>query len=137
MKAKMKTGLVALTALAAAEAWAATEYVRPEIGTEFNGHTTVAAAWPFGLVQAGPDTGHGTWDYCSGYRFADTNIWGFSQTHLSGTGCPDLGDIRLQPGGVDRAYPFDKATEKIAQSYTVALLTKRQGGDGHIVRASV
>ena len=114
MKAKMKRGLVALTALSAAEAWAATEYVRPEIGTEFNGHTTVAAAWPFGLVQAGPDTGHGTWDYCSGYRFADTNIWGFSQTHLSGTGCPDLGDIRLQPGGVDRAYPFDKATEKIA-----------------------
>ena len=110
----MKTGLMALTALAAAEMWAATEYVRPEIGTEFNGHTTVAAAWPFGLVQAGPDTGHGTWDYCSGYRFADTNIWGFSQTHLSGTGCPDLGDIRLQPGGVDRAYAFDKATEKIA-----------------------
>ena len=114
MKANMKTGLMALTALAAAEMWAATEYVRPEIGTEFNGHTTVAAAWPFGLVQAGPDTGHGTWDYCSGYRFADTNIWGFSQTHLSGTGCPDLGDIRLQPGGVDRAYAFDKATEKIA-----------------------
>ena len=36
-------------------------------------------------MQAGPDTGHGTWDYVSGYRYADTNIWGFSQTHLSGT----------------------------------------------------
>ena len=36
-------------------------------------------------MQAGLDTGHGTWDYVSGYRYADTNIWGFSQTHLSGT----------------------------------------------------
>jgi len=109
----MKASWMAMVMLAG-PVLAATEYVRPEIGTEFNGHTTVAAAWPFGLVQAGPDTGHGTWDYCSGYRFADKSIWGFSQTHISGTGCPDLGDIRLQPGGVDRDYPFDKATEKIA-----------------------
>ena len=36
-------------------------------------------------MQAGPDTGHGTWDYVSGYRYADTNIWGFSQTHLVDT----------------------------------------------------
>ncbi len=117
-----KTMLAAAAALAAGIASAAVEYVHPEIGTEYNGHTTVAAAYPFGLVQAGPDTGHGEWDYCSGYRFADTNIWGFSQTHLSGTGCPDLGDIRIQPGGADRAWPFDKATEKIgAGTYEVVL----------------
>ena len=110
----MKMRLLMGAVLAMGEAVALTEYVHPEIGTEYNGHTTVAAAWPFGLVQAGPDTGHGTWDYTSGYRYSDTEVWGFSQTHLSGTGCPDLGDLRLQPGGADRAYPFDKATEKIA-----------------------
>ena len=117
-----KTMTAAAAALVAGIASAAVEYVHPEIGTEYNGHTTVAAAYPFGLVQAGPDTGHGEWDYCSGYRFADTNIWGFSQTHLSGTGCPDLGDIRIQPGGADRAWSFDKATEKIgAGTYEVVL----------------
>lgn len=100
----------------------AIDYVRPEIGTAGNGHTTVAATYPFGAVQAGPDTGRGTWEHCSGYRFEDTEIYGFTQTHLSGTGCMDLGDIRLQPGGVDRAYAFDKASEVIRCGYYAVTL---------------
>ena len=72
-------------------------WVNPRIGASANGHTTAAAAYPFGLVQAGPDTGNFHWDYCSGYRDADRSLYGFSQTHLSGTGCPDLGDLLLLP----------------------------------------
>ena len=112
--AALSSGLLAETDFAG--------YVNPLIGTEFNGHTTAAAAYPFGLVQAGPDTGRGTWDYCSGYRGADQQVWGFSQTHLSGTGCPDLGDLRLQPGGTNRAWNFRKETEKaVPGSYSVTL----------------
>ena len=73
------------------------QWVNPRIGASANGHTTAAAAYPFGLVQAGPDTGNFHWDYCSGYRDADRSLYGFSQTHLSGTGCPDLGDLLLLP----------------------------------------
>lgn len=72
-------------------------YVDPFVGCADNGHCFAAAAYPMGMVQAGPDTGNTWWDYCSGYRFADTNIIGFSQTHLSGTGCGDLGDVRVMP----------------------------------------
>lgn len=78
-------------------------FVDPYIGCSYNGHCFAAAAYPLGLVQAGPDTGTEWWNYCSGYRYADSNILGFSQTHLSGTGCGDLGDVLVMPftGGVD------------------------------------
>ena len=72
-------------------------WVDPFVGTSSTGHTFPAACVPFGLVQAGPDTGNGSWDYCSGYRHADGTIIGFSHTHLNGTGCPDLGDLRILP----------------------------------------
>ena len=73
------------------------EFVDPFVGTSATGHTFPAACVPFGLVQAGPDTGNGNWDYCSGYRHRDKTICGFTQTHLNGTGCPDLGDVRILP----------------------------------------
>ena len=74
-----------------------TRHVDPYIGCSYNGHCFAAACVPFGMVQAGPDTGFLWWDYCSGYRYADTNILGFTQTHLSGTGCGDLGDLLIMP----------------------------------------
>ncbi len=77
------------------------QHVNPYVGCAFNGHCFAAAAYPFGMIQAGPDTGTESWDYCSGYRYADTNIYGFSQTHLSGTGCNDLGDLLLMPWSGD------------------------------------
>jgi predicted alpha-1,2-mannosidase len=49
------------------------------------------------MVQLSPDTRLETWDGCSGYHCSDKAILGFSHTHLSGTGCGDLGDIRLIP----------------------------------------
>ena len=72
-------------------------WVDPFVGTSATGHTFPAACVPFGLVQAGPDTGNGTWHYCSGYRYEDKTICGFTQTHLNGTGCPDLGDVLILP----------------------------------------
>lgn len=33
------------------------------IGTEGSGHVTPAATVPFGMIQAGPDTGVGKWNY--------------------------------------------------------------------------
>jgi len=32
-----------------------------------------------------------------GYHYSDSSIYGFSHTHLSGTGCPDLGDLLVMP----------------------------------------
>ena len=87
--------------------------VNPCIGCSDNGHCFAAAAWPFGLVQAGPDTGFAWWDYCSGYRYADTRILGFSQTHLSGTGCGDLGDVLIMPFTGD----FDLSRTNWASAY--------------------
>ena len=69
--------------------------VDPFIGTGGNGHTTPAATYPFGMVQPSPDTG--TKVTCGGYKFTDTTIRGFSQTHLNGTGRPAMGDISILP----------------------------------------
>lgn len=71
--------------------------VDPFIGTSASGHTTPAATLPFGMVQVGPDTGTASWEFCSGYHSSGYKIMGFSHTHLSGTGCGDLGDILLMP----------------------------------------
>jgi predicted alpha-1,2-mannosidase len=52
---------------------------------------------PFGMVQLSPDTRLTGWDGCSGYHYSDDIIYGFSHTHLSGTGISDYGDILLMP----------------------------------------
>jgi len=72
-------------------------FVNPMIGTAASGHTYPGATLPFGFVQVSPDTGNAGWDYCSGYRHEDSEIIGFSHTHLSGTGWMDLGDVLLLP----------------------------------------
>lgn len=72
-------------------------YADPLVGTADNGHTFPGACVPFGMVQPSPDSGNDEWKYCSGYNIADDTLIGFSQTHLNGTGCQDLGDILLFP----------------------------------------
>lgn len=68
------------------------------IGTDGHGHTYPGATVPFGMVQLSPDTRiDGSWDGCSGYHYSDNIIYGFSHTHLNGTGCSDYGDIMLMP----------------------------------------
>ncbi len=95
------------------------DWVDPFVGTSATGHTFPAACVPFGLVQAGPDTVGAEdmwWHYCSGYRYEDSRIVGFSQTHLNGTGGIDLGDLLVQPftgdvGRDDFVSAFRKETE--------------------------
>lgn len=74
------------------------QYVNPFIGTGGHGHTFPGATVPFGMVQLSPDTRiDGSWDGCSGYHYSDSVIYGFSHTHLNGTGVSDYGDIMLMP----------------------------------------
>jgi predicted alpha-1,2-mannosidase len=49
------------------------------------------------MVQLSPDTDNLSWQTASGYEYTDTSIMGFSTTHLSGTGIPDLGDFLFMP----------------------------------------
>jgi predicted alpha-1,2-mannosidase len=74
------------------------QYVSPFVGTGGHGHTYPGATLPFGLVQLSPDTRLDGWDGCSGYHYTDDTIYGFSHTHLSGTGVSDYGDVLLMPG---------------------------------------
>lgn len=72
-------------------------YVNPMIGTGGHGHTFPGAVTPHGMIQPSPDTRIDGWDACSGYYIADYLINGFSQTHVSGTGCADYGDFLIMP----------------------------------------
>ncbi|HEY0876018.1 MAG TPA: GH92 family glycosyl hydrolase [Vicinamibacterales bacterium] len=74
-----------------------TPLVDPFIGTGGHGHTYPGPSLPFGMIQPGPDTRLTGWDGCSGYHYSDTRLYGFSHTHLSGTGIPDYTDILLMP----------------------------------------
>ena len=74
-----------------------TRYVNPFVGTGGHGHTFPGATVPFGFVQLSPDTRMDDWDGSSGYHYSDNQIYGFSHTHLSGTGIPDYCDILFAP----------------------------------------
>lgn len=78
----------------------ARDLVDPFVGTGGHGHTFPGACVPNGLVQLSPDTrpdGYNDWDGCGGYHYSDSLLYGFSHTHLSGTGVPDLCDVLLMP----------------------------------------
>ena len=102
-------------------------YVDPFIGTGFHGHTYPGATTPFGAVQLSPDTRRGNWDACSGYHYSDSSMYGFSHTHLSGTGCIDLGDILFHPttkavnlkpeGYIYDMLPFSHQNETASPGY--------------------
>ena len=110
--------------------------VDPFIGTDAHGHTFPGPCLPFGMVQLSPDTRLTGWDGCSGYHYSDSVIYGFSHTHLSGTGVSDYGDILLMPGtgkpiyhngyaqSPDKGYGrlFRKETETAHAGYYQVLL---------------
>jgi predicted alpha-1,2-mannosidase len=85
-----------------------TDFVDPFIGTGGHGHTYPGASMPFGMVQLSPDTRLSGWDGCSGYHDDDRVIYGFSHTHLSGTGVPDYCDVLLMP--ITGASRWDRGT---------------------------
>ncbi|MCX8901490.1 GH92 family glycosyl hydrolase [Vibrio parahaemolyticus] len=117
------------------------KYVDPMIGTAASGHTFPGATVPAGMVQLSPDTfigsntdhesGLNPWHSASGYWDSsnyetgevvntDVPLYGFSHTHLSGTGATDLGDILVLPYS-DMANTqlnsFDKANEEASAGY--------------------
>ncbi len=119
-----------------------TRFVDPRIGTGGHGHTYPGATLPFAMVQLSPDTRLEGWDGCSGYHDSDRVIYGFSHTHLSGTGISDYGDVLLMPmtgppklengaaAGPDQGYAsrFEKSTERAeAGFYAVELADYRIG----------
>lgn len=92
------------------------DYVDPFIGTGGHGHTYPGATMPFGMVQLSPDTRLEGWDGCSGYHYTDSIIYGFSHTHLSGTGVPDYCDILFMPT-TDKYYLKNGYNEAIENGY--------------------
>ncbi len=122
------------------EKFDAKAFVNPFIGTGGHGHTFPGATLPFGMVQLSPDTRLDGWDGCSGYHNSDSIIYGFSHTHLSGTGVSDYGDVLLMPGkgtvhfsnsiskDAEASYPsvFKKETEVARPGYYEVLLEKHQ-----------
>lgn len=105
-------------------------YVNPFIGTDGHGHTYPGAMVPFGMVQLSPDTRKDSWDGCSGYHYSDNRIYGFSHTHLSGTGVGDYGDIRLMPwsGNIDTLLGI---CEKRQLPYATFSHDEEQAGAGY------
>lgn len=75
-----------------------TQYVRPLVGTSGFGNVYPGAQIPFGGIQISPDTDRDYYDAAAGYKYNHTTLLGFSLTHLSGTGIPDLGDFLFMPG---------------------------------------
>ena len=82
---------------AAAQSQRLNDFVDPFIGTGGHGHTYPGPSLPFGMIQPGPDTRLKGWDGCSGYHYSDSRVYGFSHTHLSGTGIADYTDVLLMP----------------------------------------
>jgi len=108
-------------ALFAAFAQNFTQYVNPFIGTDGTGHTFPGASMPFGMVQPSPDNREKDWNYTSGYQYQDSQILGFSQTHFSGTGINEMGDVLLLPfsEGKDEKlkHQYFKKSEKASVGY--------------------
>ena len=93
-----------------------TAFVDPYIGSGGHGHVFVGASVPFGMVQLGPhQMNTEDWDWCSGYHYTDSMVIGFSHTHLTGTGCGDLGDVLFMPYNPSKAK-FDSQWMKSRQA---------------------
>lgn len=70
-----------------------TKYVDPFIGVENKGNTFPGVSLPYGMVKLGPDCYRRETN--SGYH-PTGEIWGFSHTHVSGTGGgPKYGNVLL------------------------------------------
>lgn len=108
------------------------KHVNPFIGTGGHGHTFPGATVPYGMVQLSPDTRiDGSWDGCGGYHYDDSSIYGFSHTHLNGTGVSDYGDIMLMPTMGEPSFDnkiyastFSHANEKASAGFYSVKLDK-------------
>lgn len=101
-----------------------TSYVNPFIGTDGFGNVYPGAQVPFGGIQISPDSDSKDYDCAAGYKYSKPKIMGFSLTHLSGTGIPDLGDFLFLPG-TGRPHPsgFSHDAESASPGYYSAELS--------------
>ena len=130
----MKPFLIALVFLTTtfSQAQDFAKHVNPFIGTGGHGHTFPGATVPYGMVQLSPDTRiDGSWDGCGGYHYSDNLIYGFSHTHLNGTGVSDYGDIMLMPTMGEPSFDnkvysstFSHANEKASAGFYSVKLDK-------------
>ena len=94
--------LVSMLALPCAAATEAYNQADPMVGTGGGGHTFPGATVPFGMIQLSPDTAmpdfKHAYKWAAGYQYGDHSILGFSETHFSGSGHSDLGDVLMMPG---------------------------------------
>lgn len=130
----MKPFLIALAFLTTtfSQAQDLAKHVNPFIGTGGHGHTFPGATVPYGMVQLSPDTRiDGSWDGCGGYHYSDNLIYGFSHTHLNGTGVSDYGDIMLMPTMGEPSFDnkvysstFSHANEKASAGFYSVKLDK-------------
>ena len=130
---KKKAIIIALVLLFPfiAGAQSLTKYVNPFVGTGAHGHTFPGAMVPFGAVQLSPDTRLTGWDGCGIYHYDDHIVYGFSHTHISGTGVPDYGDILIMPftgqGSTNKknyCSPFTHQSEVAQPGYYAVTLDK-------------
>ncbi len=128
----LRTMVAMLTAVATCALSSAqlTKNVNPLIGTgriegALRGCNYPGATVPFGLVQLSPDTREApNWDCTSGYAYEDERVYGFSHTHLSGTGATDLMDILLLPVSQERRVAtIDHGREQAYPGYYSVHLT--------------
>ena len=100
-------------------------YVNPFVGTDGFGNVYPGAQLPFGGIQISPDTDEHYYDCASGYKWNRNSIQGFSLTHLSGTGIPDLGDFLFMPGvGEPMLEPGTDDKPTLATAHA-SLMTRR------------
>ncbi|CAI8444107.1 MAG: Uncharacterised protein [Cryomorphaceae bacterium] len=118
--------LFGLSTTAQEAQWTSIKDINPFIGTGGHGHTHPSAQAPFGMIQLGPNTRYEGWDGCGGYHYTDSTLYGFSTTHLSGTGVSDYGDLLFLPYGSmvkeGTQIPFDKTSEKASPGYYSCVL---------------
>ena len=79
-------------------------YVKPLVGTAGSGNVYPGSQIPFGGIQISPDTDKDNYGTAGGYKYTRPSIMGFSLTHLSGTGIPDLGDFLFIPGTGEKKF---------------------------------
>ncbi|MCY0987307.1 GH92 family glycosyl hydrolase [Nannocystis sp. ILAH1] len=116
------------------------QHVNPFIGTGGSGYG-VGSSYPgpqvpFGLARPGPDTTLAggfalPFSHCAGYHYDDTEVQGFSQTRMHGTGIVDYGAVRVMPTlgmSPDKTEPagyrvaLDKASETARPGYYAVTL---------------
>lgn len=116
----MKTFVIILLSLLCQGRQPLVDYVNPLVGTDGFGNVYPGAQLPFGGIQISPDTDVDNYDAASGYKYGKNRILGFSLTHLSGTGIPDLGDFMFVPGvgePLEEGSSFSHSKERCSPGY--------------------